>query len=209
VAQLLLTLVVLLVLGSIGYGVYLLVQGGDPGLEPVEPDGVAVDLPGTRPLTERDLSRVRFDVGLRGYRMDQVDRALRRAGYDVGYKEELINVLEAEIEALRDGRTADADTLRAARDAALGGPAAPTAAGPGDGEPPREAGEVARGDGAPAGEAGEMAPEGTDGPGGADPADPDATAAEGSGSTGQHARHRPGTGPVAPGTARAVVGPGR
>ena len=37
-----------------------------------------------------------FDTGLRGYRMSQVDSALRRAAYDVGYKTELVAVLEAE-----------------------------------------------------------------------------------------------------------------
>jgi hypothetical protein len=56
---------------------------------------------------------------MRGYRMNQVDVALRRAAYDIGYKQELIGVLEAETDALREGRTEDADKLRAARMAAL------------------------------------------------------------------------------------------
>ena len=119
-AQILLLLVVLLVLGAVGYGVVALVRGGDQGLEPVEPDESAVALPTARPLTEGDVSRARFDVAFRGYRMNQVDRALRRAAYDIGYKEELIGVLEAEVAALRDGRTEDAETLRRARIAALG-----------------------------------------------------------------------------------------
>jgi len=78
-----------------------------------------VPLPTSRPLTESDLDRVRFDTALRGYRMAQVDQALRRAAYDIGYKDELIGVLEAEVVALRAGRTADADALRQIRDAAL------------------------------------------------------------------------------------------
>ena len=53
--------------------------------------------------------------------MVQVDAALRRAAYDVGYKQELIDVLEAEVIALRDGRVDDAEALRQARDGALGG----------------------------------------------------------------------------------------
>jgi hypothetical protein len=51
--------------------------------------------------------------------MAQVDQALTRAAYDIGYKDELISVLEAEVTALREGRTSDADVLRRAREAAL------------------------------------------------------------------------------------------
>ena len=72
-------------------------------------------LPATRPLTESDLGQLRFDVAFRGYRMAQVDQALRRSAYDLGYKEELIGVLEAEVEALREGRLEEADKLRTAR----------------------------------------------------------------------------------------------
>jgi DivIVA domain-containing protein len=81
-------------------------------------------------LTENDLGQVRFDVAFRGYRMAQVDQALRRSAYDLGYKEELIGVLEAEVEALRDGRLEEADKLREARLAA----ARPRSGGDGDGE---------------------------------------------------------------------------
>lgn len=117
--QLLLLTIGALVVGAIGFGVAVLVSGSDPGLTPVDPEGRAVPLPADRPLAESDLVRVRFDTAVRGYRMDQVDAALRRAAYDVGYKGELIGVLEAEIEALRAGRRDDADKLRAARAAAL------------------------------------------------------------------------------------------
>jgi DivIVA domain-containing protein len=107
-----------LVLGAVVFGVTVLIVGGDQGLEPAEPDGRAVPLPAVRPLTEADLGEVRFDVAFRGYRMAQVDQALRRSAYDLGYKEELIGVLEAEVEALRDGRLEEADKLRAARQSA-------------------------------------------------------------------------------------------
>jgi hypothetical protein len=53
--------------------------------------------------------------------MAQVDAAFRRAAYDIGYKEELIQVLEAEVAALREGRIEDADTLQQAREAAMSG----------------------------------------------------------------------------------------
>ena len=50
---------------------------------------------GLRPLGEEDLIRTKFDTALRGYRMSQVDQALQRAAYDIGYKGELIGVNSA------------------------------------------------------------------------------------------------------------------
>jgi DivIVA domain-containing protein len=126
--HLLLLLVVALVAAALVFGVVSLITGGDPGLEPAEPDGAAAPLPVARPLGEDDLAAVRFDTALRGYRMAQVDQALRRAAYDIGYKEELINVLHAEVQALREHRLADADALRAARENAarpVAGPVVP------------------------------------------------------------------------------------
>jgi DivIVA domain-containing protein len=122
--QFLLLLVVALTAAAVVFGVSVLLTGSDPGMVPAEPDGRAVPLPSSRPLAEVDVSDVRFDTALRGYRMTQVDQAMRRAAYDIGYKDELIGVLEAEVEALREGRSADADALRQARVVAL----APTGA---------------------------------------------------------------------------------
>jgi DivIVA domain-containing protein len=123
--QLLLFIVVALVVAAIVFGVTVMLSGGDSGLTPVEPDGSAVPLPTDRPLGEDDLAGTRFDTVLRGYRMAQVDQALERAAYDIGYKGELISVLEAEVVALREGRTNDADALRRAREAAIAPVAAP------------------------------------------------------------------------------------
>src|SRR5262249_26906124 len=124
--QLLLLTIGALVVGAIGFGIAVLISGSDPGLQPVEPEGRAVALPVDRPLVESDLGTARFDTALRGYRMAQVDIALRRTAYDIGYKQELIGVLEAEVDALREGRLDQADKLRSARQAALsaitGGP---------------------------------------------------------------------------------------
>jgi DivIVA domain-containing protein len=111
-----------LVVGAVAFGVAVLVTGADPGLAAEEPEGSSVPLPGHRPLSEQDFQALRFDTGLRGYRMSQVDSALRRAAYDVGYKTELVAVLEAEVTALREGRQEEADELRKARIAALGEP---------------------------------------------------------------------------------------
>jgi DivIVA domain-containing protein len=116
-----LLLIAAVVVGAIVFGVAVLITGDDPGIEGNEPDGRSIPLPGTRPLTEGDVGGLRFDIAIRGYRMGQVDAALRRAAYDLGYKEELIGVLEAEIAALREGRTEEADQLRATRDTAESG----------------------------------------------------------------------------------------
>ncbi|SCL26692.1 DivIVA domain-containing protein [Micromonospora nigra] len=141
----LLLLVVALTVAAVVFGVTVLVSGRDPGLAPAEPDDRAVPLPGDRPLRESDVGEVRFDTALRGYRMAQVDQAMRRAAYDIGYKTELIGVLEAEVAALRAGRTADADALRRSREQAAGaaagavpvdGAATPTPAGVDVASPP-------------------------------------------------------------------------
>jgi DivIVA domain-containing protein len=118
VAQFLISLTGVLILAGLAWGIAALLLGKDPGLEPAEPDGRGIPLPSVRPLTEADLGVVRFDTAPRGYRMLQVDSALRRAAYDIGYKEELIGVLEAEVAALRDGRLDEAEALRQAREAA-------------------------------------------------------------------------------------------
>ena len=119
-AQLLLFAAIALVVAALVFGVGALLTGADPGLTPVEPDGVSRGLPGTRPLEERDFAAARFDTAIRGYRMAQVDAAMARAAYDIGFKQELIEALHAEVDALRDGRIEDADVLRKARKAASG-----------------------------------------------------------------------------------------
>ncbi|MFJ6199720.1 DivIVA domain-containing protein [Micromonospora sp. NPDC092111] len=123
--QVLLVLVIALTVAAVVFGVTVLISGRD-ALASAEPDGTAVPLPGSRPLRESDVGAVRFDTGLRGYRMAQVDQAMRRAAYDIGYKAELIGVLEAEVAALREGRTEDADALRRTREEAAGAASAAT-----------------------------------------------------------------------------------
>ena len=103
-ALLVLVSIVMLVVVALAFGVFALLAGDDPGLGPADADH-ALPLPGSRPLAEKDVSTLRFDSAMRGYRMDQVDRAIRRTAYDIGYKDEMIAVLEAEVTALREGRT--------------------------------------------------------------------------------------------------------
>jgi DivIVA domain-containing protein len=138
--QVLLVLAAALTVAAVVFGIAVLLTGDRHGLWPAEPDSRAVPLPVDRPLVEQDLGRVRFDTAVRGYRMGQVDAALRRAAYDIGYKDELIKVLQAEIVALREGRFPDAEVLRRAREAAAApGPAGePPAELPPAGKPPAE-----------------------------------------------------------------------
>jgi DivIVA domain-containing protein len=141
VTQFLLVVAVALTVGAVVFGITMLATGEDGGLRPVEPDGRAVPLPADRPLVEPDLVEVRFDTALRGYRMAQVDAALKRAAYDIGYKDELVKVLQAEVDALREGRLPDAEVLRRAREAALA-PVQPEPEEPAD-PPPELAGVLA------------------------------------------------------------------
>lgn len=123
--QVLLVIAVALTVGAIVFGIVVLVGGDDQGLRQAEPDGRARPLPAARPLTETDVQQVRFDTAVRGYRMAEVDAALRRVAYDIGYKDELVRVLNAEVDALRQGRFPDAEVLRRAREASVAGEAVP------------------------------------------------------------------------------------
>lgn len=115
----LLVLIALALSCAIAFGIVVLVTGNDPGLVSAT-EGVPAHLPTDRPLSEQDVLAARFDTGLRGYQTGQVDDALARLAYDVGFKDELIKVLASEVTALRDGRTEEADALRQARQRALG-----------------------------------------------------------------------------------------
>lgn len=118
--EFLLLLVIALVVAALVFGVGALLTGSDPGLTPVEPEGESRGLPSHRPLVESDFASARFDTTFRGYRMSQVDVAMARAAYDIGFKQEMIETLRAEITALREGRTEDAEMLRKARESASG-----------------------------------------------------------------------------------------
>jgi DivIVA domain-containing protein len=54
-----------------------------------------------------DVDRVRFSLGLRGYRMDQVDQVLDELRDQFASKQEEINALQAELRTLREAGTAE------------------------------------------------------------------------------------------------------
>ena len=76
-------------------GVSLLAVGRFGSLPDVDPALVPEDLPTDRALRGADLQQVRFDVGVRGYRMDEVDTLLDRLAADLAEK-------DATIASLRD-----------------------------------------------------------------------------------------------------------
>ena len=88
-------LLAILVLG----GVAVVAAGRGQGLTAPEPDRPTLALPPDRPLTRYDVDRVRFSVGLRGYRMDEVDDVLDRLAVDLESRDARIAVLEQEVAA--------------------------------------------------------------------------------------------------------------
>ncbi|HET7328986.1 MAG TPA: DivIVA domain-containing protein [Nocardioidaceae bacterium] len=67
-------LLVVLVIGATA----VVAAGRGGAMTPAYPDRADVLVPGDRDLCAQDLREVRFSVGLRGYRMDEVDALLRR-----------------------------------------------------------------------------------------------------------------------------------
>ncbi len=86
----------ILVLG----GVAVVAAGRGEGLTGAEPDRPDLALPADGPLARSDVDQVRFSVGLRGYRMDEVDDVLDRLALDLEARDERIAVLEREAGAV-------------------------------------------------------------------------------------------------------------
>jgi DivIVA domain-containing protein len=63
-------------------GVAIVASGRAGAASPAAPDRPPLALPADRPLVAQDLAQVRFSVGLRGYRMDQVDALLDRIEHE-------------------------------------------------------------------------------------------------------------------------------
>jgi len=82
--------------------VALLAVGRLGELPDVEGDRAPLALPDDRPLDGDDVDGVRFAVGLRGYRMDEVDDVLDRLAGEVSARDARI----AELEWQLDGRAA-------------------------------------------------------------------------------------------------------
>ena len=68
-------------------------------LPDVEPDRAPLALPDDRPMGRQDVDGVRFAVGMRGYRMDEVDDVLDRLAAEVSQRDARITDLEERLAA--------------------------------------------------------------------------------------------------------------
>ncbi|MGH6657219.1 MAG: DivIVA domain-containing protein [Actinocrinis sp.] len=82
--------VIVALLAAVGW---LAIGGGGHMSEP-QPDRPDLALPGTGLLARTDVDRVRFSVGARGYRMDEVDDVLDRLAHEIELREDRIAELE-------------------------------------------------------------------------------------------------------------------
>jgi DivIVA domain-containing protein len=83
----------ILVLG----GVAVVAAGRGQGLPASEPDRPDLTLPQDRLADRGDVDAVRFSVGLRGYRMDEVDDVLDRLASDLDSRDARIAALEDQL----------------------------------------------------------------------------------------------------------------
>ena len=81
----LITVVALLAVGRLGE------------LPETTPDRAPLALPEDRPLAKDDVDDVRFAVGMRGYRMDEVDEVLDRLADEVSARDARIAELESRV----------------------------------------------------------------------------------------------------------------
>ncbi|MFE6663516.1 DivIVA domain-containing protein [Streptomyces sp. NPDC057697] len=117
--------------------VTLAVVGGGRSavLQDVAPEQLADPLPATRPVGRADIDALRLPVGVRGYRMMEVDEALDRLGAEL---------------AERDARIAELESaLAGAQATAVGGPGLVEDAGERPEDRPRTPWEAAGPDRAP------------------------------------------------------------
>jgi DivIVA domain-containing protein len=83
-------------------GIALVAAGRGDALLAARPDRPPLDLP-PRPLTGTDLAELHFAVGLRGYRMDEVDAVLDRVGDELDQRDAQITTLTERLAALTGG----------------------------------------------------------------------------------------------------------
>lgn len=82
--------VIVALLAAVGW---LAIGGGGHMSEPI-PDRPDLALPNEGMLERTDVDRVRFSVGARGYRMDEVDDVLDRLAHEIELREDRIAELE-------------------------------------------------------------------------------------------------------------------
>jgi DivIVA domain-containing protein len=108
------TIVFLLLGVAVVVAVALLAVGRLGELPEVEPDRAPLALPDDRLVASEDVDNVRFAVGMRGYRMDEVDDVLDRLAADIAERDARIADLESRMYATLP---ADAETTAQAAEA--------------------------------------------------------------------------------------------
>ena len=68
-------------------GIAAVAAGHGTPMAPAEPDRPDPGVPTDRPVTAHDLRTVRFSLGFRGYRMDEVDALLDRLATEAEARE--------------------------------------------------------------------------------------------------------------------------
>ncbi len=108
----------------VGFAVILAVGlaavGRFDGLPQIIPDRAPDAFPLERPATAADVDAVRFDVGLRGYRMDEVDDLLDRLSVDLADRDTRIAELEVALSGVSGSPTDAAAVGRAVHQTAPG-----------------------------------------------------------------------------------------
>ncbi|MGI5349021.1 DivIVA domain-containing protein [Streptomyces sp. CA-250714] len=92
-------------------------RGATGGLTDAPPDLLDEPLPPERPVTHADVAGLRLAVGVRGYRMEQVDDVLDRLGAELAERDARIAELESAL--------AGAQAVAMSRAAGAGRPAGP------------------------------------------------------------------------------------
>lgn len=95
--------VVVLLLIAVGW----IAVGGGGHMSAPTPDRPDPAVPETGLLERGDVDKVRFSVGARGYRMDEVDDVLDRLAYEIDVRERRIAELEGHVPA--EDRPAEAE----------------------------------------------------------------------------------------------------
>jgi DivIVA domain-containing protein len=123
------TLGVLLV-AAIVFAVVVAVTGKADLYTEVPRDGRPQSAPVDRPVTSEDIRAVTFDMAVRGYRMAEVDHYLERIAHDIAFRDERILGLQAELEAVREGRAVEPGQLEPGEEAGAEAGTEETAAEP-------------------------------------------------------------------------------
>jgi DivIVA domain-containing protein len=116
----------LVVVGLLVFVVAAVAAGSGSSMAPAHPDRPGPYLPAERTVRHTDVEQVRFSVGLRGYRMDEVDDVLDRLSAELADRDARIGELERELSSEtteRGAADAASPALPPAPEAATEGPA--------------------------------------------------------------------------------------